>query len=443
MPYIPASTEQRQRMLKRLGLNTIEDLFTEIPQELRFPTLGLETELSEEEVLREIRTMADKNSHADTVTCFIGAGAYNHFIPSAVSYLASRSEFMTSYTPYQPEVSQGTLQAIFEFQSMLASLTGMDVINAGHYDGATALAEGIIMALRNSTAKKILIPEQLHPEYKDVIRSYLSAFDAEVQEYQGTAREAAAPYAAVQGELAALVSAYPDFYGQIPELDGAAEAAHKAGALFIVHTDPIMLGLFKNPGSWGADICTAEGQSLGNDLNAGGPFLGIMGCTTALVRKLPGRLVGQAFDHQNRRGYVLTLVAREQHIRREKAVSNICSNQGLAALRSCIYLALMGKQGLKEAAELCWHKAHYASGRIAALKGFSVSRNVFFKEFLVECPLNAEKLAEKLAKKNILCGLPLSRYLPEKENSLLVCVTEKNSRADIDALITALEEETR
>ncbi|MEW6565196.1 MAG: aminomethyl-transferring glycine dehydrogenase subunit GcvPA [Spirochaetota bacterium] len=439
MPYIPVTDAQREDMLHRLGIISLEDLFADIPQEHRFPELALDAGRSEMEVLRELATLANSNAQADTYRWFLGAGAYDHFIPAVVPALASRGEFLTAYTPYQPEVSQGTLQAIFEYQSMVAELTGMDAVNASHYDGATALAEAVLMGLKNTEGHtRILLPRGLHPEYKEVIKTYLSAFECTIKEYSGRPADAAA--ALPEQDLAVLVASYPDFFGIIPELQGAAEAVHAKGGLFVVHADPIMLGLFKSPGAWGADVVTAEGQSLGNDLNYGGPFLGIMGTTNALVRRLPGRLVGETKDSQGRRGFVLTLVAREQHIRREKAVSNICSNQGLMALRSCIYLAMMGRQGLREAAELCWHNAHFAARKIAEIPGFSVEQGLFFKEFVVRTPIDAETLAERLYAKQIVPGLPLSRYYPERNKELLVCVTEKHNRSDIEDLVQALQE---
>jgi glycine dehydrogenase subunit 1 len=436
MPYIPVTGSQRQEMLKTLGLSSTKDLFTDIPGDLRFPPLALEEGLSEVETLRELSALAEANTDADRCRWFLGGGAYDHFIPAAVGALASRGEWVTSYTPYQSEVSQGTLQAIFEYQSMIAELTGMDVANAGHYDGATALAEAILMALRNNEGRRrVLLPASLHPEYRAVLDTYLRAFSPLVETYTGP------PAAASYGDdLACLVSAYPDFFGHIPDLEGAAESVHARGGLFIVHADPIMLGLLKSPGQAGADVVTAEGQSLGNDLNYGGPFLGIMAVTAALMRRLPGRIAGEARDAQGRRGFLLTLAAREQHIRREKAVSNICSNQGLVMLRACIYLSLMGKWGLRRAAELCWHKSHYAADRIAALRGFSLPEAPFFKEFTVTLPGKAEALTETLYQKGIVPGLPLSRYFPDREHELLVCVTEKNSRRDIDELVKALEE---
>ena len=443
MPYVPVTADQREEMLRAVGVASAEEFFEDIPARLRYPDLDLPEGISELEALRELTAMSAANVTADGCRWFLGAGAYDHFIPSVVPALASRGEFLTAYTPYQPEVSQGTLQAVFEYQSMIAELTGMEAVNASHYDGATALAEAVLMALRGDAERRlVLLPEGLHPEYRAVLETYLSAFDVRLATYAGNPA-AVAESSADSGELAALVSCYPDFFGRVPNLSGAAEAVHAAGGLFIVAADPIMLGLFKSPGAWGADVVTAEGQSLGNDLSYGGPYLGVMATTNALVRRLPGRIVGEARDAQGRRGFVLTLVAREQHIRREKAVSNICSNQGLATLRACIYLAVMGKTGLRRAAELCWHRSHYAARRIAALPGFSVSEGTFFKEFVVRTPIEAEPLAERLYARRIVPGLPLSRYFPDRKNELLVCVTETASRADIDDLVETLREEAR
>jgi glycine dehydrogenase subunit 1 len=294
------------------------------------------------------------------------------------------------------------------------------------------------MALRADENKKtVIIPEDLHPEYRAVLDTYLPAFNPVIRAYSGNPAGAAH---AAGNDLAALVAVYPGFSGAIPDLTGAAEAAHDRGGLFIVHADPIMLGLFKSPGEWGADIVTAEGQSLGNDMNSGGPLLGVMAVTSALTRRIPGRIAGEAFDHEGRKGYVLTLAAREQHIRREKAVSNICSNQGLASLRAAMYLALMGKSGLAAAAKLCWNRAHYAAAQIAKIPGCKVDGKTFFKEFVVTLPCPARELAEKLYQKKIICGLPLSKYYADRPNDLLVCVTEKIFRADIDLLAAAIRE---
>lgn len=439
MPFIANSDSDRSAMLAAIGVASMDELFADIPASKRYPKLALDPGLSELEVLRELDALASKNLGADRSAWFLGAGAYNHFIPSLVPALAGRGEFLTAYTPYQPEVSQGTLQAIFEYQSMASALFGVDTVNASHYDGATALAEAALMAVAaNPTRARVLVPAALHPEYKDVLRLYLSAHPVQLAEYEGAPRDAG-----LSDDVACLVAAYPDFEGRVTDLSGAAEAAHAVGALFVVHADPIMLGLFKSPGELGADLVTAEGQSLGNPMNHGGPFLGMMGATQKLVRKMPGRIVGQAADHEGRRGFVLTLSAREQHIRREKAVSNICSNQGLVMLQTTIYLEALGKAGLRKVAQLCWHKAHYAAGQLGKLPGFAVAGGEFFKEFVVKTPRPAAEIADKLAVRGVVPGFPLSRYYPQRTHELLVCVTEMNTKAQIDLLASSLAEVTR
>lgn len=438
MPFLPNTDSDRGEMLAAIGKPSVESLFADIPADLRYPKLDLPEPLAEMEVLREVESLASRNLSASGCAWFLGAGAYNHFIPSVVPALASRGEFLTAYTPYQPEVSQGTLQSIFEYQSMAGALFGVKTMNASHYDGATALAEAVLMAWHNAPARSVVhIPASLHPEYKEVIRTYLAPHPVQLREYPGTPKDAVA----LLGESSCcLVAAYPDFEGRVPDLTGVAEGAHAAGALLVVHSDPIMLGLFRSPGSWGADIVTAEGQPLGNAMNYGGPFLGMMGASEKLVRKMPGRIVGQAQDASGRRGFVLTLSAREQHIRRERALSNICSNEGLALLQACIYLAAMGKNGLKSVAELCWHKAHYAAAEIAKLPGFAVAKDLFFKEFVVRTPVPAEQISDKLSRRSVVPGLPLSRYYPERTHELLVCVTEMNTREQIDLLARSLKE---
>jgi glycine dehydrogenase subunit 1 len=447
MPYIPATDRDRAAMLESLGLSSVEELFSDLPESARYPELDLPPPLSELELMREIDSMAAKNTDASKQAWFLGAGAYYHFIPAVVSALASRGEFLTSYTPYQPEVSQGTLQAIYEYQSMAAALLGVEVVNASHYDGATALAEAVLMARAaaaqssgGSPRDRLVLSADLHPEYKEVIRTYLTAFPLKIDEIDEApeilGREADA-------STFCVVVPYPGFSGALGDIGAAAHSAHEAGALLVVHTDPIMCGLLKSPGELGADIVAAEGQSLGSPMNFGGPFLGMLGCSARLVRRLPGRIAGEAHDVQGRRGFVLTLTAREQHIRREKAVSNICSNQGHTMLRSCIYLAAMGPSGLREVARLCWDRAHYAASRIASIPGYSLSGGAFFKEFTVRTPIPAERISQTLVPRGIVPGLPLSRYYPDRDRELVVCVTEMCSRAQIDELVEALEEIAR
>ncbi|MBU0929361.1 MAG: aminomethyl-transferring glycine dehydrogenase subunit GcvPA [Spirochaetes bacterium] len=439
MPFIPNTDADRAAMLAAIGAKSVEELFSDIPAGKRYPKLGLQAGISELEVLREIEALAAKNLSASNSAWFLGAGAYNHFIPAIVPALATRGEFLSAYTPYQPEVSQGTLQAIFEYQSMAAELLGVDTVNASHYDGATALAEAVIMALSHggSARPKVMLPAALHPEYKDVLRTYLAAFSDEIEEYSDVPAVAASR---TDAATACFIAAYPDFEGRVHDLSGIADAVHASGAVFIVSADPIMLGLLKSPGSYGADIVTAEGQSLGNPMNFGGPFLGMMGATQKFVRKMPGRIVGQAADHEGRRGFVLTLSAREQHIRREKAVSNICSNQGLVMLMTTIYLEALGKSGLKAVAELCWNKAHYAARTIAAVPGLAVAEGEFFKEFVVRTPVPAQEIVDKLERRGIVPGLALSRYYPDRAHELLVCVTEMSTKAQIELLAQSLKE---
>jgi glycine dehydrogenase subunit 1 len=447
MPYIPATDADRAAMLSRIGAGSVEELFADIPERARFPKLDLPSPLSELEVMREIGALAARNLSAERAAWFLGAGAYYHFIPAVVGALSSRGEFLTAYTPYQPEVSQGTLQAIFEYQSMAASLLGVEVVNASHYDGATALAESMLMAYNASSGRsRAILCADLHPEYKEVVRTYASAFPIRLDELDLPPEEAAA---AADGDTFCVIAPYPGFSGRLGDIAGAAAVAHAAGALLVVHADPLMCGLLKSPGELGADIVAAEGQALGNPMSFGGPFLGMMGSSAKLVRKMPGRLVGQAQDAQGRRGFVLTLTAREQHIRREKAVSNICSNQGLAMLRSCIYLAAMGKAGLRKAAELCWDKAHYAASLIDSVPGYAVlapgkagnaGGGDFFKEFIVRTTIPAEEIAAKLSRRGVVPGLPLSRYYPERRHELLVCVTEMCTKDQIELLAKSLGE---
>ncbi len=439
MPYIANTDGERTDMLATIGLKNMEELFRDLPNAYTFPTVNLPPAASEPEVLAELKALSERNSSSDRFLWFLGAGAYRHFIPSVVPFLQSRGEFATSYTPYQPEASQGTLQAIFEYQSMMCELLGMDATNASHYDGATALAEAVLMAVNvsNGTRKRALLSPRVHPEYKEVVSTYVQGAGIEIavqNEGKGLAEQ-------LGESTACYVVQYPNFFGEIEDLSGIAETVHASGALFVVHADPFSLGMLKPPGAFGVDIATAEGQSLGTPMSFGGPFLGVFATTSGLVRKMPGRLVGQTVDREGKRGFVLTLNTREQHIRREKATSNICTNQGLVALAAAIYLSVMGRNGLRKAAELCFRKAHYAARSIASVPGFSCAdRFPFFKEFVVSCPCDASALFDSLAQKGIIAGLPLERYFPERKRDLLVCVTELNTKDEIDALVSALKE---
>jgi len=455
MRFIPHTEEERQEMLRAIGVERIEDLFADVPEAYRFPPLNLPPPLTELEARWELEALAEANTHAGQYACFLGAGAYRHFIPAVVDELLRRGEFYTAYTPYQPEVSQGTLQAMFEFQSMICALTGMEVANASHYDGSSALAEAVLMALRLTRGERprILLFPTIHPEYRAVVRTYVQHLDVRLEGDEGWTREQLreplavleALEARLDGETAALVIPYPDFLGRVlppARLRETADRVHRAGALLIAVINPIALALFEPPGSWGADIVVGEGQPLGIPLSFGGPYLGLMATRMAFVRQLPGRLVGETVDREGRRGYVLTLSTREQHIRREKATSNITTNVGLMALAATIYLSSLGRHGLRQVATLCYHKAHYLAGRIAALPGYEVwTEQPFFHEFVVRTPRPVEEINRILYEDyQIIGGYDLGRAYPELDGHMLLCATEMNTREELDALVTALSE---
>jgi glycine dehydrogenase subunit 1 len=444
MPYIPHTEADRRDMLAAIGLSSVQELFHDVPQAHRFPQLKLPAAASELEILDELHNMAARNSPAGRLATFLGAGAYYHFVPSVVPYLAGRGEFATAYTPYQPEVSQGTLQAIFEYQSMVAHLTGMDVVNASHYDGATSMAEAAIMAVNISRGRRsrALVSPSVHPHYRQTLRTYLSGGQAAVVGDENLETSLPQLIDMLDQDTACLIIQNPNFFGQLMDVGGLADVVHAVGALLVVVANPVIsLGLLKPPGDYGADVVVAEGQPLGVGLNFGGPYLGISAAREKLVRKMPGRLVGQTTDTQGRRGYVLTLTTREQHIRREKATSNICTNQGLVALMASIYLAYMGKGGLRRVAELCYHKAHYAATEIDRLDGYQVVNHApFFNEFPVKCPRPVAEINAALLEKAILGGYDLQADYPHAENEMLMCVTEMNTRQQIDGLVAALQE---
>jgi glycine dehydrogenase subunit 1 len=443
-PYLPQTEENQREMLETIGIQSIEQLFEDIPAAHRFPKLNLPQAASELEILDELYGMALKNSTTGCFATFIGAGAYNHFVPSAVPYLAGRGEFVTAYTPYQPEVSQGTLQAIFEYQSMIAELTGMEVVNASHYDGATSMAEAAIMSINVARGKrrKIIVSPRVHPQYRQVLRTYLPGDQVEITGDKNLNTSLDELKDLLDEHTACLIVQNPDFLGQLLEVDQLAETVHAAGALLVVVTNPIhSLGLIKPPGEYGADIVVAEGQPLGAGLNFGGPYLGVFASKMKFVRQMPGRLVGETVDTEGKRGYVLTLSPREQHIRREKATSNICTNQGLVALIAGMYLAYMGKGGLRAVSELCYHRAHYAASEIDHLDNYEVkSTGNFFNEFVVQCPKPVPEMNEILLENGILGGYDLSEDYPDAKNQMLVCVTELNDRAQIDRLVAVLSE---
>ena len=447
MRYIPNSPEERTEMLEAIGLQSAEQLFDSIPHELRLQrALNTPAALSEIELLDKFERLGQRNPAAQRIS-FLGAGAYSHYIPTIVDHIISRSEFFTAYTPYQPEISQGTLQTIFEFQTLVCQLTGMEVANASMYDGSTALAEAVLMAERVTRRSKVIASAAVHPQYLEVVKTYVqhAGIDlelAEVDEKDGLAGSALAR--AVDDQTAALVVQSPNFFGCIEDLKALSDAAHAKGALLVVAiTEAMSLGLLQSPGACGADIVVAEGQSFGVPLSFGGPYVGLFATRDKYARQIPGRLVGEAYDKKGRRGFVLTLATREQHIRREKATSNICTNEGLIALAATVYLEAMGRRGIQEAASQCLQKAAYTAKRIASVSGFSLPFTApFFNEFVVRGPLNAVELLSRLAReKGIEGGIALSRFLPDRgdiERDFLVCVTETNTREQIDSLVAAL-----
>jgi glycine dehydrogenase subunit 1 len=442
--FVPHTVEDREAMLQAIGVKRMEDLFQDVPAQYRFPQLDLPPALTEMEALQELREIASVNETTQDLVCFLGAGAYNHYVPAAVDSILRRGEFYTAYTPYQPEVSQGTLQAIFDYQSLITALTGMDVSNASHYDGATAVAEAVSMAYANFRGKrtKVVLSPALHPQYRQVVHTYnigtpIQLVGEDIDLMAGP--EALLPY--IDNNTALVIVQYPDFFGRIYDYTKLAEAAHGAGALLSVAVNPLALAIFTPPGQFGADIVTGEGQPLGIPLSYGGPYLGIFATKQEYVRKMAGRLVGETVDNRGQRAYVLTLTAREQHIRREKATSNICTNQGLMALASTVYMSLLGKEGLREVAELNYHKAHYAAQQIAALPGYSLwSDAPFFNEFAVRCPKQVSEINAHLLDHDILGGYDLGQDYQGMENVMLVAVTEMNSREEIDLLVDVLSE---
>ncbi len=440
MRYIPNSPDERKAMLASLGLERIEELFQQIPPRLRLDgPVGIGSPVSEPELIAWFRRLAAEN--ATDYQSFIGAGAYSHHTPVIIDSLISRSEFFTAYTPYQPELSQGTLQYIFEFQTLVCQLTGMDVANASLYDGSTGLAEAVLMAQRVTRRDKFLIADTVHPQYREVVATYTKDLGAQVK-YVSHTEEGTIDSSSLHcdKETAAVVVQSPNFFGCIEDLSALADVAHEAGALLIVAiTEPMSLGVLKTPGSAGADIVVAEGQSFGIPLSYGGPYCGLFATREKYLRQMPGRLVGETVDHTGRRGYVLTLSTREQHIRREKATSNICTNQGLFALMATVYLATMGRRGVQEVARQNLNKAHYAADAIKNLEGFALRFSApFFNEFVIRLPLPATEATRALIEKKIIGGVALECYYPDLTDSLLVCVTETASREAIDKFVDAL-----
>lgn len=433
--FIPHTTQDEQEMLHAIGVNSLEDLLQQIPADLRTSAFHLPQALTEQALSAHLRELASQNKPLKN---FIGAGCYEHFIPAAVPALSSRGEFLTAYTPYQAEASQGTLQTIYEFQSCICALFDMDVATASHYDGATALAEAVLAAHRVTGRREIIISPLLHPHYQEVLKTYTQHSGVTLTYAKATAQgtlDVEALKMQVSDQTACVVLPNPNFLGYIEQAEAVSQIAHSCGALLVAVVNPISLGVLQTPGAYQADFAVAEGQVLGNPMNFGGPGLGILTAKKAYMRQLPGRMVGIAKDKQGRRAFVLTLQAREQHIRREKAASNICSNEAICALNAVIYLTLLGPQGLQEVAELNVERAHKLAEQIGQVSGFHVQQDSpFFNEFVVTCPRPAAEVIEKMAAKGFAAGYDLG------ENRLLVCATEMCTEADIKAYAQALGE---
>ena len=432
-------------MLAAVGVASINDLFTAIPEEIRNPGLHQPVSLTEMEAAARLTELAGKNLQIAPGNSFLGAGSYSHYVPAVVNQLLFRGELFTAYTPYQPEVAQGTLQIIYEYQSMVAALLGTEVANASLYDGATAVAEAALMALAVQKKRdRILVSGTVHPHYREVLETYTEGREITIStlptEDASDLRTSAATVAeALDDNTAAVIIQYPNFYGGIEDVAALAEAAHAAGALLIVATFPVPLGILKSPGELGADIVTAEGQSLGVPQSFGGPYVGLLGARQAYVRQMPGRLAGIAEDSEGKRGFVLTLQTREQHIRREKATSNICTNQGLMATAATIYMSALGPQGFREVAERSWNNAHYLADQLATVDGFEIiTAGDFVMEFVTRTDRSPAEINAALASAGIVGGLDLGRYEPSLANHMLWCATELNDKAAIDRLISAL-----
>ena len=444
MPYIPNTDADRKRMLESIGAAAISDLFNQIPDDLVMQrALDIPGPLSEIEIRSHASVLSKENACLESYASFLGAGIYDHYIPSTVGAVIGRSEFYTSYTPYQPEISQGNLQTIFEFQTLACQLTGMEVANASMYDAASALAEAALMATSITGRKGWVISSCVHPAYREVMRTYAWASGCKLIEAarDGILTDLQDVTRLVTAETACVVMQNPNFFGALESLADAESVTHRQGSLFIVSCDPISLGLLKPPGDYNADICVAEGQSLGIPMSYGGPLLGMFACKKQFVRQMPGRVVGATVDTEGRRGYTLTLQTREQHIRRERATSNICTNEALVALASAVYLTTLGKQGLRQVANLCLQKAHYAMEIIADLRDYAIPFDArFFKEFVVKCGKPIAEINERLLKKKIVGGLDLGRFYPDLAGHMLICATEMRTRDEIHALVEGLAE---
>ncbi len=439
MAYIPNTDDDRAAMLQAIGLSSLDELFSPIPESLQLKRdLAIPKALDQISLTKHYQGLGALNADAERYPCFLGAGIYDHYVPPTVGAITGRSEFYTSYTPYQPEVSQGVLQSIYEFQTLVAELYGMDIANASMYDAATGLAEAAIMAADLTGRRRILVPETIHPAYRQVLETYVRHIEVEIVTIpgQGGVVDLNRIGEILSERDGALLVQHPNFYGNLEPMAELAELAHSKGVMIISCNDPISLGLLKPPGDYGVDIAIGEGQSLGCTMGYGGPLLGLFTCKNEYLRRLPGRVVGATKDIEGRPAYVMTLRTREQDIRRERATSNICTNVALYALAATVYLATMGKEGMRRVAELCLQKAHYAAEQIANIPGYALSfpQARFFKEFAVDTPIPAKEVNKKLWEAGMIGGHPVA------ENRLLLAVTEKRSKDEIDRLVEALKQ---
>lgn len=441
--YLPQTAEDQKEMLEFLGVSSTEELFSDIPNQVRYQEeLKISKAMAEPDLVRYLSGLAAKNKNLKEITSFIGAGVYEHYIPSVVNHVISRSEFYTAYTPYQPEISQGELQAIFEFQSMVCEITGMEVANSSMYDGPTALSEAAMMAAGETRRKKVLVSRAVHPEAREILLTNAHGQGVEVVEIglDNGVTDLDALKNELNDTVAAVIVQYPNFFGQIEDLTTVEALTHEQKALLIVSSNPLSLGILKPPGAFGADVVVGDMQPLGIPTQFGGPHCGYFAVTNKLMRKIPGRIVGQTTDDQGRRGFVLTLQAREQHIRREKATSNICSNQALNALASAVCMSALGKDGLQKIANLNFQKAHYAKAEIEKLSGYEVPFQApFFNEFVVKTSLPVAEVLESLAQEGVLAGYDLGHSYPEFKDHLLIAVTDLRTKEEIDNLVSRLE----
>ena len=444
MHYLPVTEEDRRKMLETIGVTSFEELLKGVPAALRDPQVKVQEALSEWDLQQHLRYLGSRNKPVTEMLSFLGGGSYEHFIPAAVGEVIRRNEFYTAYTPYQPEAAQGSLQAIYEYQSLITELTGLDVSNASHYDGSTSLAEAAVLALRHTDRTRILVSRAVHPHYREVLKTYFCETHYKIEEFgfgENFLFDRQVLESQLGGDVAGVIFQTPNFFGVLEDLEGVSEMLHTHGTLLILAANPLAFGALRSPGEWGADIAVGEGQPLGIPLSYGGPYLGYFSVTRALMRRIPGRLAGITQDAEGRRAFCLTLQAREQHIRRERAASNICTNQALCALAACVYMTLLGKSGIQELAELNMDRAFHLRRLVDGISGFEVQKDQpIFNEFVVRSKVPFRAIEERLVAKNILPGIDLEPFYPELKNHFLVCATETKSGEQLETFVRELSQ---